>query len=186
MIVTNVNLKLGQLLETKGIRRDEQVVFRIVFEFFATGVLALWPPVVLAGLGAPSAGDQSGISPRQFFAWWAWVWLCLITFGSCITFLLRNFGEVVGNLMHTTFLILNLVSGTGVSPPELMHPFFRIGLGLPYCQAVQGSRTIIFGSYNRIGRNAGILIGWSAACIGFGLYKRHVWRDELRRSGYLK
>ena len=185
LIITNVNLKLGSLLETKGVRRDEQVLFRIVFEVLTTGVLALWPPVVLAGLGAPSAGDQAGISVRQFFAWWAWVWLCLITFGSCITFLLRNFGEAVGNLMHTSFLILNLVSGTGVTPSELMHPFFRIGLGLPYCQAVQGSRTIIFGSYDRIGRNAGILIAWSAAGISFGLYKRHRFREELRRAGHL-
>jgi Protein of unknown function (DUF3533) len=186
LIATNINLKLGQLLEQKGVRRDEQVGFRIVFEFLVTGFLALWPPVVLAGLGSPSAADQAGISARQFFAWWAWVWLCLISFGSIITFLLRNFGEAVGNLLHTTFLILNLVSGTGVNAMELMHPFFRIGLGLPYCQAVQGSRTIIFGSYNRIRRNAGILIGWSAACIGFGLYKRHLFREELRRAGYLK
>ena len=36
-----------------------------------------------------------------------------------------------------------------------MPSFFQIGLGLPFYNAVQGSRYIVMGSYDRIGRNVG-------------------------------
>ena len=72
---------------------------QIVQELLISGALALWPPVVLAGLKTP-------IHTRTFFAWWAFVWLCLLTFGSIITFFLKRFGEAGGNLLQTLFLVL--------------------------------------------------------------------------------
>ena len=58
------------------------------------------------------------------------------------------------------FLILNLTSSTGVAPYEFMGLFFKIGLGLPMHQGAVGSRHILFGSYNKLPRNIGILFAW--------------------------
>jgi hypothetical protein len=67
-----------------------------------------------------------------------------------------------------------------------MPQFWRIGLGLPFYNIVQGSRYIVLGSYNRIGRDVGVLFGW----IGFlGIAPLLVilkHRRDLRAQGLLK
>ena len=69
-------------------------------------------------------------------------------------------GPKVGNLVHLVFLILNLVSSGSITAMELEPPFFQIGMGLPFYNAVSGTRTILFGSYDHLGRNVGVLFAW--------------------------
>ena len=65
--------------------------------------------------------------------------------GYIITFLSRLLGTAAGSLVHTLFFILNITSSGGVVPMESMPAFFKIGLGLPFFNAVSGSRTIVLG-----------------------------------------
>jgi hypothetical protein len=161
-----------------GIRRDHAVYARLAHETLIAGALAFWPPVIMAGLGTP-------LVARQFFALWAFIWLSMFTFGMIITALMRNLGPARGNVVHTAFLILNLVSSAAVTPTELMPPFFRIGLGLPFFNAVQGTRTILFGSYDRLGRNVGVLIAWIGLMCLFAARAARKFRAELRAAGKL-
>jgi ABC-type uncharacterized transport system permease subunit len=154
------------------------VYARLAHETLIAGALAFWPPVIMAGLGTP-------LVARQFFALWAFIWLSMFTFGMIITALMRNLGPARGNVVHTAFLILNLVSSAAVTPTELMPPFFRIGLGLPFFNAVQGTRTILFGSYDRLGRNVGVLIAWIGLMCLFAARAARKFRAELRAAGKL-
>lgn len=117
--------------EAAGVRRDQQIMFRIAHLLLAVGILSLWPPAVMAGLGET-------LSPSKFFAMWAFCWLFMTTFGTIIVTLFRSLGPALGNACHSLFLILNLVSSGAVTPIEFMPAFFRIGYGLPFCNAVQG------------------------------------------------
>ena len=67
--------------------------------------------------------------------------------GYIITFIMRMFGPAAGSLLHTIFFILNITSSGGVVAMESMPAFFKIGLGLPFFNAVSGSRTIVFGRH---------------------------------------
>jgi hypothetical protein len=161
-----------------GIRRDHTVLARMTHEVLVAGALAFWAPVVLRGLGAP-------LDAPTFFALWAYIWLSLTTFGFIITALMRNLGPARGNLLHTLFLILNLVSSSSVTATELMPPFFRIGLGLPFYNAVAGTRTIMFGSYNHLGRNVGVLFAWIGLVLLTATRAARRHRADLRAAGKL-
>ena len=43
---------------------------------------------------------------------------------------------------------------------EFMASFFQIGYGLPMMQGVQAMRTILFGSFDHMGRNVGVVSAW--------------------------
>ena len=60
-----------------------------------------------------------------------------------------------------------------------MHPFFRIGYGLPFYNAVAGLRTILFGSWDNLGRNVGVLLGWIGLCLSLALWKAMKHRQAL-------
>lgn len=207
---TNVQLAVYEGLEKAGVRRDQQVMGRILHELLCAGVLSMWTPVIITGLGG-------ALEARTFFALWAWMWLCMFVIGILITWcvppspylpkatlspgpswcvltrprstrrrLLRVLGPALGNMVHTIVLILNLTSSQGVNATEVMPDFFRIGIGLPFFQAVQGSRHIVMGAYDRMGRNVGVLFGW----LGFLLIAPTLvclhHRRVLRRKGVLK
>ena len=51
---------------------------------------------------------------------------------------------------------------------------------------MQGSRYIVFGSYDRIGRNVGVLFAWlGMLCIAPALVVRH-HRRKLRAAGVIQ
>ncbi len=176
LTVTMIALSLYDFGERAGIRRDHQLAARILHEAVCAGCLAFWPPVVLQCLGA-------GLPARTFFALWAYDWLCMYTFGCVIAALFRTLGPALGGLVHLLFLILNLISSGAISPQELMPPFFRIGLGLPFGNAVAGSRTIVFGSYDHIGRNVGVLFAWIGLIWLMAARATLRARRELRQAG---
>ena len=98
---TMVMLKLYKPWDAAGVRRDHQVVARVLHELLVTGALALWQPVVLAALGAT-------FPARTFFALWAYCWLFMCSMGFIITAMMFRLGEAAGSLVHTLFLIVNL------------------------------------------------------------------------------
>lgn len=155
LAMTNAQLGFYEGAWEKGarIRRDHVIVARITHALLTAGALAFWPCVVMRGLGTQ-------LSAPRFCALWAFIWLSMTTFGLVIAMLLRVFGATLGNLLHLVFLILNLVSSGSIAPQELMPPFYQVGFALPFFNAVQGTRTIMFGSYDRLGRNIGVQFAW--------------------------
>jgi len=142
-----------ELLEKKSIRRDHQNVFRMIGEVALSFCLSIWPPILVAGLGHLFGDERVTITTGIFFAWWAWLFLGMYVFISVISVLLRTLGETGGMVVHAFLMIIMLVSSSAVEPVDFMNPFFRIGQGLPLGSSLQGSRTIVFGSYDRLGRN---------------------------------
>ena len=154
LTITMICLKLYESWEKAGVRRDHAIYARIAHEVVVALVLSFWPPVVLQCLGA-------GLTGRVFFAFWAFAWLSMTTFGFMITALMRELGMELGGLVHLLFLISNLVSSGSISPVDLTPSYYQVGYALPFHNAVAGTRTILFGSYNEgIGRNVGILFAW--------------------------
>jgi uncharacterized phage infection (PIP) family protein YhgE len=141
--------------EAAGVLRTHQIAARLVHEAVVALALSFCPPAVLQCLGA-------GMHASTFFAFWAYAWLCMYVFGLFVTAVFRNFGGATGGLMHLVFLILNLVSSGSITPLELMPSFFRVAYGLPFYNAVAGTRTILFGSYDHLGRNVGVMFAWVA------------------------
>ena len=174
LAATQVMLEVYNPWEKAGIHPAWIVFARVLHEVAVSLCLSFWPPCVNQWLGDKLHGDK-------FFAFWAYVWLSMLTFGMCITALmrcaclpaptvsllltvppsaLRLLGPKIGSLVHLVFLILNLVSSGSITAMELEPPFFQIGMGLPFYNAVAGTRTILFGSYNHLGRNVGVLFAW--------------------------
>ena len=174
------NAQLGffeSVWEKNGIRRDHAVLGRMLFEVVVAGALSFWPAVILRGLG-------TALDAPLFCAVWAYVWLCMLVFGLFITALMRNLGLAKGNLVHTVFLILNLVSSSSITPTILMPPFFRIGYGLPFFNAVQGMRTLLFGSggAEQLGRSIGVLFAWIGFILLTALRAARAYRADMRAS----
>ena len=153
-------------------RADHAVWARLAHEVLCALVLSFWPPVVLECLGA-------GLTGRVFFAFWAYAWLSMTTFGLMITALMRELGPELGGLVHLLFLISNLVSSGAISPVDLTPPYYRVGYALPFYNAVAGTRTILFGSReHQMGRSAGVLLAW----VGLVLLRASLRVVRVRRQ----
>ena len=172
LATSTIVLKIYDGWEEAGVRRDHQIYLRICHTVLSIGMISLFPAVVTVGLGAT-------LSAAQFFSMWAFSWLFMTTFGLIIIALFRSLGPGLGGAVHGIFLILNLVSSSATTSMELMPAFFRIGYGLPFYQAVCGLRTILFGSYNHLGRNVGVLFAWLGLCGCLAMYKAMKFRKEL-------
>ena len=176
--VTTSTIGFFEAAWAKSIRPDHGIGARLCNEATVALCLSFWPPVVLCCLG----GDLTG---RTFFQLWAFIWLAMGTFGLCINALLRNLGLSLGNKLQSVFLILNLVSSGATTPGLLMPPFFaRIGLALPFGNAVEGTRVILFGapSEGGIRRNVGVLIAWSGLAITVAMRAVFRIRGQLARQ----
>ena len=136
------------------IRREHQLVAQLAHQVLVTGFLSIWPPVIVTALGAT-------ISATTFCAWWAFLWLVMATLGFVIVTLLRTLGIKIGSALHSLFLLINFVTSPAVCAPEIAPSFLRVGRGLILYSAMQGSRNIVFGSYDVLDRCIGIILAWA-------------------------
>ena len=176
LTATTIMLRMYEAWEAAGVLRTHQIAARLVHEAVVALALSFCPPAVLQCLGA-------GMHASTFFAFWAYAWLCMYVFGLFVTAVFRNFGGATGGLMHLVFLILNLVSSGSITPLELMPPFFRVAYGLPFYNAVAGTRTILFGSYDNLGRNVGVMFAWVAFIYGTAANAAARETRKLRAAG---
>ena len=180
LFVINVMLSVVWTPLEGKVRRDHLLLYVALHITATSAALAFWPQVIVRGLGA------TVVTARIFFASWAWVWFCMTIFGGILAVVIIALGPSVGNLFSFIFLILNLVSSTGILPQELMPPFFKIGLALPMYQGPAGGRTIVLGSYNRLGENLGVLFAWLGLlliALGYSAWRaREAVAAEVKRS----
>jgi hypothetical protein len=181
LAAVTVVLKTTDMLEKRGVRRDEQNLARLLAELLFSIVLSIWPPVLVLCFGNQFNGTHL-LSARAFIAWWAWLALGMFTFSAVISLLLRTLGEAGGMAAHAVLLVISLVSSSAVEPVELMSPFFRIGIALPFANSLRGSRTIVFGSYNRIGQNFGVLAAWLTVTMLLTWRRHRKYSRELEHT----
>ncbi|KAI8811025.1 hypothetical protein BJ742DRAFT_851660 [Cladochytrium replicatum] len=124
-----------------------------IITLFVIGI-SLWYTVLHSALRAKFA------SPGNWFAFW--FLQAMQMFVHVLTFI--NIGILVGRnspafpLLFLIVLILNATAGVGVI--ELSSEFYRWGYAMPMWNTVTASRTLLFGSYNRISLNVGLLFVW--------------------------
>ena len=159
-----------------GIRKDHKTYARLVCLVCMAFVLAHFPGLIMRILGATS------IDARRYFALWGYIWYCMIVFSLILATLLTTLGPGRGMALHSVFLVVNFISSPIMSPAELAYPPFRLGLGLPVQNGIEGSRTVLFDSYNQLPRCLGVLAVWMAACLLILAYTAHLDRRALQRK----
>jgi len=134
-----------------GVKPIHIAVYRIFHGVTLSLFVSLFQALVVLALG--------GTFERSFGAYWMWSWMATLCFAVIIAFLGMAFGQI-GQLLGIIFLILMISTSGGLNAFILAPDFFQLGYALPMQNAVMGSRTIIFGSYDRIGQNSGVILAW--------------------------
>jgi hypothetical protein len=90
--------------------------------------------------------------------------LFLQYFGFCFVTVLGSLVALVGpdvfQIPATLWLILQLTTCGGIEDNVLQPGFYKIGRAFPLYYAVQGNRSILFGSYYHLTEDALVLMGW--------------------------
>ena len=68
-------------------------------------------------------------------------------------------------LFATLWLILQLTSCGGLLSQTLQPGFYEVGKAFPLFYVVEGNRSILFGSYYHIERDALVLFGWAVGSL---------------------
>jgi hypothetical protein len=129
---------------------------RVVHSIVTTLLLTLILSLILLAFGAKF--------PRSFPAYWLFNWLVMFCFASINGFLMQLLGPIA-TIPILIFFVLNITSGSATVPHDMVHKFYYIGKGLPMYNAVNGARSLLFGSYSRIGLNIGVLLIYTFASI---------------------
>ena len=143
-------------LSDLGIQYEHRAIAKALHWLFGSTVLSLWPTLSMLWLGLE-------MDAGMFFAYWALLCLAMCCFGAFIVMNTHLFGPELGGMINIIIFAMNQASSTSTVPLELQHPFFRLGLGLPFNQIVTAGRYILFGvSQLDVGRCVGVLIAWVA------------------------
>jgi len=161
-----VILLLYTKLAGRGIMKSHLVIFHTMHRVMGSFVLGIWPPIVILILGA----GKGFLNASKFFQWWAFCWLFMTTLCGMYYFIVVIFGLGVGFLIGIWLLMLQVASSTGSIPIDAMPGFFQIGLGLPFTNAIEGSRAILFGTNKTsLSRNIGVFFIYIVFFLGLGV-----------------
>ena len=90
-------------------------------------------------------------------------------FGFCFVAVLGSLVALLGpdvfQIPATLWLILQLTSCGGIEDSDLQPGFYKIGRAFPLYYAVQGNRSILFGSYYHLREDALVLMGWGVGSL---------------------
>ncbi|KAH8924979.1 hypothetical protein BT69DRAFT_1349077 [Atractiella rhizophila] len=87
------------------------------------------------------------------------------------------------------FLIFWIVSNVSVAgvPPELQYHLYHYGFAMPFYNASNAIRTILFSTKNQVGQNIGILLVWVfVSCITIPLFQAFMRQFEVRNAKVLE
>ncbi|KAH8928051.1 hypothetical protein BT69DRAFT_1316579 [Atractiella rhizophila] len=87
------------------------------------------------------------------------------------------------------FLIFWIVSNVSVAgvPPEIQYRLYHYGFAMPFYNASNAIRTILFSTKNQVGQNIGILLVWAfVSCITIPLFQAFMRRFEVRNAKVLE
>ena len=112
----------------------------------------------------PALGG-SGLSVYGYSRLFVWLWYSAFCFSLTVGGLMALVGPEIFQLFATLWLILQLTSCGGIVDQVLQPGFYQIGRAFPLFYVVQGNRTILFGSYYRIEKDALVLFGWAVGSL---------------------
>ncbi|KAF9964904.1 hypothetical protein BGZ70_005745 [Mortierella alpina] len=117
-------------------------------------VLSMTYSILLLAFGVPFA---NGVP--QFLSLFAGMLLLQCAVASLVLFLIYLIPVVFIPTFTITFVILNVIAV--FNPGELVPSFYRWVYAMPFLNAVQISRYVLMGSYNRLQYNVPILAAWT-------------------------
>ena len=118
--------------------------------------------LVLSVLPALGGG---GITAYGYGHLFVWLWYSAFCMSLTVGGLVALVGPEVFQLFATLWLILQLTSSGGLIDQVLQPGFYQIGVAFPLYYVVQGNRTILFGSYYHIEKDALVLFGWAVGSL---------------------
>ncbi|KAF8985074.1 hypothetical protein BGZ46_006036 [Entomortierella lignicola] len=116
-------------------------------------VLSMAYSVLLPIFGVPFAGGA-----LQFLKLFGGMLLLQCAVAAMVLFLIFLIPVVVIPCFTITFVILNVVAV--FNPTELMPGFYKWVYAMPFLNAVEISRFVLMGSYNRLKYNISVLVAW--------------------------
>ncbi|KAJ3390562.1 hypothetical protein HDU92_000401 [Lobulomyces angularis] len=127
------------------------VSLRLRLAFFYTTTMSLFYSLAMAAF-------KGSFTPGSWFGFWALHFLHLTV--HALTFLTSSViaSAALQAPLFLLVLVVNIIAGFGTT--ELANPFYMWQSVMPMHQAVQGSRTLLFGGFPFLGNNFGMLVGW--------------------------
>jgi hypothetical protein len=165
-------------LEDMKVTYEHRIAAQIVHLLVGTFFLSFFPAISVVWFGASLSG-------AKFFQVWAMFGLGMTAMGSFITMNYHIFGKRAGGIANLIIFGLNqAASGTSL-PLELQHPFFHIGMGLPYYQIIVGLRAILYGCESVPFRRAvGVCFAWIGVA-GIGALRLMVRRRRVAKAAHV-
>ena len=112
----------------------------------------------------PALGG-SGMTTYGYGHLFVWLWYSAFCMSLTVGGLMALVGPEIFQLFATLWLILQLTSCGGLVDQVLQPGFYQIGQAFPLYYIVQGNRTILFGSYYHIEKDALVLFGWAVGSL---------------------
>ncbi|KAF9291089.1 hypothetical protein BGZ68_005185 [Mortierella alpina] len=139
---------------TRGASVGKTMAFLLTPLFLFVVVLSMTYSILLLAFGVPFPNGAS-----QFLSLFAGMLLLQCAVASMVLFLIYLIPVVFIPSITITFVILNVIAV--FNPVELMPTFYRWVYAMPFLNAVQISRYVLMGSYNRLKYNVSILAIWT-------------------------
>ncbi|KAH8703015.1 hypothetical protein BGW36DRAFT_422596 [Talaromyces proteolyticus] len=140
------------------------VVYLILSFFYSLVPLAFQIPFTNSPEPAMEpARNANAYGKSSFVVYWMLNWIGMAALGLPS----ENMAMILGapwSALWLTFWVISNVS-TGFYPLNLASNFYKWGYVWPLHRIVEGSRTILFGTYSRIGLDFGVLLGWIGVSI---------------------
>ncbi|KAL5512381.1 hypothetical protein ACEPAG_3373 [Sanghuangporus baumii] len=133
------------------------LILRIVTPLLTYLPLSLSYALISVAFKLPFNGGRFSYG-AGFMAFFGFVYLGMAALGLA----LEAMGTLLGPRFVPLFLVLLIIVNvsTAVLPPELLPGLYSYGAGFQFWNIQQATRTILFGTYSHLGKNAGILIAW--------------------------
>lgn len=140
------------------------LAFQIPFSRTPPPGLSSWPKTDVAE-------NANYLGRATFVVYWLLNWAGMAALGLAC----ENVAMIIGQPWTALWLIFWVITNvsTGFYALELAPAFFRWGYAWPLRQVVYASRTLLFGTHDRLGLNFGILLAWIV--VGTALFPLCCW-----------
>jgi hypothetical protein len=151
MIGVNNILTAWKPLEGR-ILPSQMIALRVGMGMLYSGLLSLILSLLILAFGSQFE--------KGFGVFWLFNWLVMCSFASFFAFVAVTLGPA-GSALSSLFLSLNMTSSGALVNSDVMPKLLKFGMGLPMFHAVKGSKTIYYGSYNKLYMNIPVIIAWA-------------------------
>ncbi|KAF9562839.1 hypothetical protein EC968_005068 [Mortierella alpina] len=167
---------------TRGASVGKTMAVLLIPLFLFVVVLSMTYSILLLAFGVPFPDG-----PSQFLSLFAGMLLLQCAVASMVLFLIYLIPVVFIPSITITFVVLNVIAV--FNPVELVPSFYRWVYAMPFLNAVQISRYVLMGSYNRLMYNIPVLAAWTLIpmiLLPFAISRQKRMVKELEAAAELK